>query len=99
YSVVTPMNSTPGTGPITDPQSDTSFQYAITSLAPDATAAEWMADQARAAVVSLVSTQFPTMNRYVAYVWVMSYGQIQRDDSVSPPFFAQTDTVGISLFG
>lgn len=95
YTVVTPMGSPQGEGPIGDAQSIVEFQYGLTCYGVSREQCEWMADEARLAGKTLVRTTVELstgLSVSVMGYWVTSYGQVDRVGE-EPPWWVQTDTV------
>lgn len=106
YSVLTPLESAGGTGPLVEPGEDVWFSYAITSYGVSREQCEDQADIMRfqcAGIHKQTVTQWPgTPNEYgrrIQTVVVQTYGAVQRMGDTDPKFYGQTDTVSLWTTG
>jgi hypothetical protein len=102
YSVITPLNASMGTGPLSDPQADVNFPYAVLSYGVSREQCEWQADSVRAAIATIKGTDVTmytgTPNQYlrrVQQVVVQQYGTVQRVAETDPPYYGQSDVVSL----
>jgi hypothetical protein len=102
YSVVTPLSTSAGNGPLDDPGADVWFNYSITSFGVSRLQCEDQADLMRLHallirkldVVQWVDTPHE-YGRRIQSVVVSSYGPIQRLGDADPKIYGQTDTVSL----
>lgn len=93
YTVITPMSSPQGEGPLGDPQADVQLIYAMTSFGVSSDQCEWMADLARGAASEMKKDTVAITDesdRLIRMVWITEYGGVERGGE-EPPYYAQTD--------
>lgn len=102
YVVLTPLGASAPVGPISDPQADWIFPYALTSNGVSRQQAEWMADASRAALLPLVnasltmdSTTPVSYQRMIQQVMVSQIGQVSLLTNINPAYYSQTDTIQV----
>lgn len=102
YSVLTPLNASGATGPLSDSQGDWVLPYALTCYGVSRKQCEWMADTARNAIMSLngqtVTMDSGTSNaydRYIQQVIAQQIGAVQKVTETDPPYYGQSDVVAL----
>jgi hypothetical protein len=106
YSVLTAVNTPPGTGTLNEPNQDVWFSYALTSFGVSRVQCEDQADLVRKAAL-LISKQNVVQwdgtpeeyGRRIQTVVVQSYGPVQPMGDTDPRTYAQTDTVSLWTTG
>lgn len=99
YCVVTPSTATTATGPFDDPQGDRQIPYSIASFGVLPEQAEWMADEARAAVEAMKKTTvvLGDGSYRIQQVRTDVMGGLVRVDSTEPPYWGQVDSLTLWL--
>lgn len=99
YCVVTPNTATSAQGPVSDPQGDRQLPYSLASFGVLPEQAEWMADEARAAVELMKKTSVSLGDRdyKIQQVRADIVGGLVRVDSTDPPYWGQVDVVTLWL--
>lgn len=102
YSVVTPLTTGSGSGPIADPQGDVVVPYAVVSYGVSRTQCEWMADSVRAAIATMARSDVTMYagspseyQRRVQQVVAQQIGTVQRVADTDPPYYGQSDVVAL----
>lgn len=102
YSVITPLSTVTGTGPLSDSEGDIVIPYAVTSYGVSRQQCEWMADSVRLAIDALTRTDIEMFsgkanqyNRRVQQVVDQTIGTVQRVDQTDPPYYAESDVVAL----
>jgi len=80
-------------GPSSDPDADTVAEYQVTSIGVTRVQASWVADNARAA---LLTTPLVVAGRSVQLVEWASGSTATRDDAVTPPLFYAVDMYAVT---
>lgn len=99
YSVVYPGAATWSSGPVANPSADRHLPYTVGSYGVLPEQAEWMADQARAALAALSKTTvvLGTDSYKIQKVDVELIGALTRFDQTDPAFWGQTDQISFWL--
>jgi hypothetical protein len=97
YVVLTPGPASVSAGPLGDTQSDWQLSYTLASFGVFREQCEWIADEARAAVVTLErSTVMLNGDDWaIQQARAQVIGPVQRVDQVEPSFFGQVDSISV----
>jgi hypothetical protein len=95
YVVLVPGGATISSGPFGNTQADWQLAYTLTSFGVSREQCEWMADEARAAAVTLErQTVMLNGDGYaVQQAREQVIGPVQRVDATEPAYYGQTDSV------
>jgi hypothetical protein len=97
YVVLTPGPASVSSGPFGNTQADWQCGYTMTSFGVSREQAEWMADAARFAAVTLARAKVMLNGDgyTVQQVREQVLGPVQRVDATEPAFYGQTDSIQV----
>lgn len=93
YVVLTAMNSQRPSGPLSDPDGNAIFPFALTCLGSSRRQVQMLADLVRDRMMSLAQTKDADGQTFGG-VTVMRYGTVDRI-GIEPPLYTTTDTVNV----